>query len=672
MKSKISFFNKTIFIKNILQCWPVWSVYLIVLFFAMPLSLFRSTRPSMFAGASDVSLKKLEALASCVTTGFNYNILFVFALSAGLAVLVFRYLFHVRSCYMMHTLPVRREELFYTCFLSGFLSLAIPQIVTFLLSLIVCIINNVTCVEYLLYWLLFSLGASFLFFCAAVFCCMLTGNLIAALVYYCAGNLIYVAVKYLILNIVSTLTFGMAGISTSLTSITSTKDSFFSPIAYLYNHLIIRIVRNDSTYDLQNVEVTGGKILICYLVPALVMISLSVIFYKKRQLECTGDIVTFSWMKPVFRWIVAFCAGTGLALIVTYVLFYNAKPQKQALMLIAASTVIAFFSFILSEMILQKRFRIFTHKRLLEAVICAAFTCFILAGLETDLFHLERRVPKADSVASALLESDSVDLVLTDTDDIQKLTGIHRAIIADKKAEEAYYYNYYYGSSYTSDEDGDGTDAITSVTITYYLKNGDSLSRSYDIETSQELLADSSSVISEIYDLQNDPTRLLQSKVCVNYEDVLYSGGTLDMPFIEDGDSISFTELPLTSEEAETIYAALQQDIMEGNYPIGMKSGQTNYEETYANSLSLVGYSKKKIVRLKETVPYRQEVDSDPMIRITSSYSDSYLHKEVYPSFTLYRSCTHTIQALIDTGIIESADDLTTWAECYEEDAAVG
>ena len=42
MKSKISFFNKTIFLKNVTLYWPIWVVYTLVLLVAMPFNLWLS------------------------------------------------------------------------------------------------------------------------------------------------------------------------------------------------------------------------------------------------------------------------------------------------------------------------------------------------------------------------------------------------------------------------------------------------------------------------------------------------------------------------------------------------------------------------------------------------------------------------------------------------------
>ena len=40
MKSRISFFNKTVFLKNVTLFWPIWAVYTLVLLTLQPVILW--------------------------------------------------------------------------------------------------------------------------------------------------------------------------------------------------------------------------------------------------------------------------------------------------------------------------------------------------------------------------------------------------------------------------------------------------------------------------------------------------------------------------------------------------------------------------------------------------------------------------------------------------------
>lgn len=665
MKLKTSFINKTFFLNDTLRFWPMWTLYLILLFFLLPVTLFRTTAPACFIHSTNVPMSKLDTMAGCINTGLQFNIIFIALMSIGYAILVFSYLFHANNCYMIHALPVKREELFCTGYLSGFLALAVPQILIFLMSLIVCIINNVTCVEYLLYWLIFSIGMSFLFYSAAVFCCMLTGNAFAALIYYLAGNLIYVGIKYLIFNAISILCYGMYGFASNPSSIISTKDGFLSPFSYLFTHVNIQTVHNEKTYVLEQVYVKGGDIIALYMIPAVMMLIFAVLFYRRRHLECAGDVVTFKWMKPIFRWVIAFCAGIGLAMILTELFFYSSEKWYAAILILsaAACTLICFF---LSEMILKKRFRIFTKRCWIESLACAAFMLFILSAFECDLFRIEKRIPPADKISAALLKNNDYGMVLTDTDDIEALMDIHQNIIECKKKFEEYEISF---GDYTESID---IPASTEIIITYYLTNGKAIARHYSIPIQADYLADPDSPAAKINAFQNDPDAYLKSQICQNYEDITFTSGYIDFPYIEGDGTIDYREgYEFTKAEAQIIYGALIKDIESGNYPLGLRRDSLSADEQYFNTLSFVGRTLDTIKSIYDTIPYDFDDSFFDYTGLSMELASDtgYKYTQIYPCFDLFSSCTYTIQALIDLGVIEDASDLTTWAEYHEFNA---
>lgn len=241
MKSKTSCFNKTIFLKNMTRFWPVWAVYLAYLFFNMTVRMFLNTRNYMNTPAVDhysatPATNRLITMLECISGNLEPYVIFFAALVAALT--IFSYLFTTRSCYMMHALPVKRSELFVTNYISGFLFLLLPQLVTFLLNLLVCIINNITSVEYLLYWLLYMIGMSFLFYTLAVFCCMLTGHAVAAAAYYFVGNFLYIGIKSIATLIISSMCYGMGILGDQVSyRLTETRDTVLSPFMYLLDHV---------------------------------------------------------------------------------------------------------------------------------------------------------------------------------------------------------------------------------------------------------------------------------------------------------------------------------------------------------------------------------------------------------------------------------------------------
>lgn len=680
MKSKTSCFNKTIFKKNGTRFWPIWALYLIILFFSMPVSLFLRTRTEN-TSANDINLatEKLESMLGCISSNLTPLVVFVFAILCAIA--VFSYLYNARSCNMIHALPVKRSELFVTNYISGILFLIIPQIITFLLCLFVCVINNVTSVEYLLYWLLYTVGMSFFFYSAAVFCCMLTGHFLAGFACYVLANTVYAILKYLFASLFSTLCYGMMGIIRDF-PLPATRDMVLSPVVFLDNKVNISWEYDENTFDIINILLDGGGTIAIYLIPGIILIILAALFYQKRQLECAGDIVSFLWMKPIFRWLIAFCAGTGLAMFFTQLFFFDTRYASAVLILCAIP--LSCICFFVAEMLLRKQFKVFRKKGWIEWGICACVTLFILCAIDGDLFRLEKKIPDVDEVSAAMIDCN-YDIVLTDPEDIKQLEDIHRTIIESKNAYENYYYDHMLpGSSTQSSNEaaasisedaeeipentGETTEvenrgsSISYVSVSYYLKNGRVITRNYDIPSDRTYLNTADSAAAKIRELQNDSDSYLKYLICDNYEDISFRSGTFSC-FEDDLKDISHE---LTAEETQVLYDAIKKDLSSGNYPYGIGNDNINDGNTYYNDICFEGKIDGPFISIYDVLPAEEGTQLREMSG--SSYTSTTSGKTattVYPSFTITDTCQYTIQALIDLGIIRDQSDLTYMEDYY-------
>lgn len=75
--------------------------------------------------------------------------------------------------------------------------------------------------------------------------------------------------------------------------------------------------------------------------------------YRRRQVESAGDVVSVSWVRPIFKYGVALCSGLVIGL-GTYLIvgFYGALALWASMLL---WTVIGYF---VAEMLLKKTFRV--------------------------------------------------------------------------------------------------------------------------------------------------------------------------------------------------------------------------------------------------------------------------------------------------------------------------
>ena len=661
MKSKTSCFNKTLFLKNITRFWPVWAFYMVVLFFSMPLNLYLETRyaSGMYVGNS-VADDKLYSLIQCVELNLSPLIVFFFAILCALA--VFSYLYNARSCNMIHAFPVKRGELFFTNYLNGLLFMIVPQIIAFLMSMFVCVFRNITSVEYLFFWLMYVMGMTLFFYSCAVFFCMLTGHHFAGVVYYFLGNTIYVILKALISSITETLGYGLSvylGTGSFLTG----KDISLSPIVFMVERVGISWER-DADYNIVDITMRGGNVVIAYLVVAVVLIGISMLLYKRRQLECAGDILSLYWLKPVFRWLAAFGAGTGFSILFTLIFFEDTKSA--APVLIVCSVAFSFVFFFLAEMLLRKKFRVFEKKRCIEWVVCGIVILFILVAIDADLFRLERRVPNADDVRAVQMSAE-YDIVATDPEDIETIRNLHQTIIDSKKEYEDYYYA---NGGDLMDEDSDELQLhrTTYVTLQYYLNNGKKMSRRYHIPLTKEYLGDSDSAAGKVNEIQSDPETYLKYLICENYQDVQFIGGEYT-GYRKDGKE---NYRSLSEEEAQTLFEAIKKDIEAGNYPYGIKAEMVDAGKLYFNGISLQGQikgEKKTIFDILSDQSY-QMTEEAMLSSVVIEKGSDYTGFSNY--FSIYESCEHTIQALKDLGMIQDESDLITEEEYYANEMNMG
>ena len=139
MKSKTSFFNRTVFKKNVTLYWPIWVCYLLYGMVKVPGQLWSrlQQQTDMTAYARDYALYnslRLEVDVAAIA---------IMAVVCGMA--LFGYLFTQKNAYMIHALPVTRGELYVTNMISGLCFLLIPQALVFLVAISIAVLATAIC-----------------------------------------------------------------------------------------------------------------------------------------------------------------------------------------------------------------------------------------------------------------------------------------------------------------------------------------------------------------------------------------------------------------------------------------------------------------------------------------------------------------------------------------------
>lgn len=150
MKSKTSCFNKTIFKKNMTHFWPLWALYSCYLIVSLPVGLWFNMRYYLQDDSYSQLQRQVYAISGAMRAAMNPVITFAFA--AVMIMAVFSYLYSAKNTNMIHSLPVDRRELFVTNIISAFAFMIVPQILTFIITVFVCIGAHITNIQYILYW----------------------------------------------------------------------------------------------------------------------------------------------------------------------------------------------------------------------------------------------------------------------------------------------------------------------------------------------------------------------------------------------------------------------------------------------------------------------------------------------------------------------------------------
>jgi len=577
MPSKTSFFNKTLFRKNLTRFWPLWggASFLGALF---PLAMWMNVSRSL----GSYLREPMEF------TNLYYTTLIALPLVSLLyailcAMVVWSYLYSARSVGMMHTLPLRREGLFATSFLSGLAMMLIPYAVTGALCVLLSLLYGSFDPVGLVNTVLGVLGLSFFYFASATFTAFVTANLFALPALYFLFHFLAVLLEWIFSEFASCF---LVGVRASYTG----AASFLSPTVHLVSHLGV-----DSTYEeaeritsdgfhytdsvLAAVELENFYLIGVYALVGVVLAAAAFVLYRRRRSECAGDVVAVGWMKPLFRYgLAALTALLGGRLL--YALFWEGNFQDgsyaEALPMAVCMAVAGVIGYFAATMLLAKSLRVFQGRNWLGAGAMVLACAALCAVLRLDALGIQRRVPAAEEVQTITLSADRNTYILqTGTDDemIRQVLDLHRAMVKD--AERLRNDDWWYGPN--APEVGSGTYA----NIFYTLKDGGTLSRYYQLPITQERLAQAGTydnLLDQFVGSEAAKIRRLHLD-----DDFSATGGTVNM-YTLDGENHF---LDLNSREAQAVLEAVGRDAQAGTWGQPDWFGASGREEAYALDLYL-------------------------------------------------------------------------------------
>ena len=241
MKSATSCSDRRLFYpvlwkKNMARFWPIWSVYGACWLLAMPLNLLMLRAEDTYGSMlSPQYFADLEVL-SMITPGSVIAAL-VFGILSAMA--VFSYLYNSRSVGLFHALPVRREGLFLTNYLSGLSFMLLPSLVVFFCTLLAELAKGCPNIGALCMWLAMQVLLTLFFYSFAVFCAMFTGHILALPAFYGILSVLAVVMVQLVNEVLRAFVFGYRYVDTL-----NTLGTWLSPVI-----LFLEKLRVDRAWD---------------------------------------------------------------------------------------------------------------------------------------------------------------------------------------------------------------------------------------------------------------------------------------------------------------------------------------------------------------------------------------------------------------------------------------
>lgn len=472
MESKILSFKASMIVRDIKKHWPIWACALTL--FVLSVTMLNALGMRFNIDAEEYAKRVNEDIFDSLL-GSSMVISYLLGIAGAIA--AFGFLGKKKKHYFFEALPMNRVSLFGTRYLFGLILVLLPTfgiyLIEILQSLILC---GSPAMKDLTVWLILSIGMHIFWYSFGVLFMILSGKMIMSGFCYIAFSL---------LGILLEMSFGICSaicyIGVDTNWINLNHLGILSPLEFMYQ-FSGRYTYLDRTYVYENINV--GRIFVLF-AAAIVLTAVSVILFKKRKAERTGDNMVFNFMRYIFSWSFAFVFSLEFTIFCTGIFLYDgsgiAHRSDSSIMIIIFLILFGIIGYFISCMILEKRFKVF-KTNLVKALIFIGVLVLLGVGFLHDIFGIEKYIPDTDKIDTIRIDNDirwSKGWKAFKSDEAKKIAaGLHKIFIDNidelksyKEYEEniniRYYFEYYY-------KDG------TEIERRYYVKDGGKLSNEID------------------------------------------------------------------------------------------------------------------------------------------------------------------------------------------------
>ena len=625
--------NSTLYRKNLKRFWPIWASYGVILLL-VPLTFLLTwlDRNEIL----DINIVAMDLLGFVSPMGLILSA--VWSIVSAMA--VFSYLYNSRSVQLYHALPIRREGLYLTNYLSGLSFLVLPLGVVFLFTLAVEAVSGTLMLWPLLQWLIAQVCFALFFYSFAAFCALFVGHIVALPVFYGILNFLAFGMSQLLSELFRQFVYGYHSWPAM-----SQLAQWLSPFIVLYREGGVRVADNGGYFY------TGLAAALAYALAGLVLAAVGLLVYRVRPLETAGDVVAVKWVRPVFKYGVAFCAAVTIGIFLRE-LFRSLLPGGMwpMLGLMVLGGLIGYFA---AEMLLRKTFRVLRRSWKGALALCLVLTAAALT-MNYDLIGFNR-APSRYNVVSVYLwgpytyPSDSAshfDIYCTDSEDIEAVLALHQAIARDQQELQDRLEHDRYSTGYDPENPDQPLVQSQNVYFSYNLADGSQLTREYTLQLYSTDLEDPDSVASLLNSIINAPDAIENSYFSgVESQDAFNSLAEASVENVYNAGSQTYDSLEVLSEaDRNALLAAVRSDLAAGR--LGQRYLFDDKERNDTCCLADLKLSFFKTI--KDPDQYGQLWEHDWSTTVTIG---------------LQITATDTIACLEELGLIDENHQLTTHTE---------
>ena len=473
MPRKTSFCNAALLRSDIKRYWPLLFLYVAVWVVILPMQILSASREcdGVAEGIMTVlQLRQHNVIIQSIPASVVMSLLF----GCFAAMAVWSYLMSGRTVGLMHALPVTRTQAFFSHVLSALGALTAGNVLIFLLTALCSAGFSYVDWAALGTWLLLTELMALFFFALGSLCAMVTGWLLAVPVLYGAMNVIALLLYAVISTMTQIFYFGYSSSDipefiTWLTPVGRIWDAVANggaqPIEVQFREPI-------GTQSYQRVQLPASAFSTCIIYAAVGIALLALVWwlYKKRPSETAGDAISFRWLRPIARWSIGLCGGLGLGLFLRYTAFIDGGFAC----LLICQLVMGVICFFAAQMLLKKKFHIFTRRWWVETLALVLTLLAVTLCIRLDITGYQHRIPDAEDVTSVRFNASYADFTTDDPAAVESVISLHRAILEqyDETGERLEDQTYLYT---------EGGPITRYVRVDYQLRNGTSLCREWRV-----------------------------------------------------------------------------------------------------------------------------------------------------------------------------------------------